>query len=266
MEPVNVEQTILESVPAEMLSAVQGRLFGAAIPVVALSEEVAAHAEAISVELKSYDMTSLAQKEPFREARTVKIAAIQNATAAATDLPIDEQYNKNVARLVELYHASIKAGGEVICFQEACTAPFFFCLREKLPWTYLAENAETGATVRTFKELTSRDGSVVVLPILERDPRADRIWNTAVVIDSGRCVGKARKAHIPAVGDFNERNYYSEDVNQPLVSRHESLLTQHWDHCSNGRKSASFQKFSHLRYFEVSLIGPGINTDVDQVM
>ena len=52
---------------------------------------------------------------------------------------------------------------------------------------------------------------VIISPILERDlEHSEIIWNTAVVISSGKYLGKHRKNHIPRVGDFNESTYYPE--------------------------------------------------------
>jgi len=90
--------------------------------------------------------------------------------------------------------------------------PFAFCTREKQPWVEFAESAEKGPTTQLLQQLAAKHNMVIISPILERaEENQDAIFNTAVVIsNSGNVLGKARKNHIPRVGDFNESTYYME--------------------------------------------------------
>ncbi|KAL0230450.1 hypothetical protein PCE1_004010 [Barthelona sp. PCE] len=144
--------------------------------------------------------------------RMVKIAAIQNSIPADTTLPIDEQLRINVDRIFALTKKACEEGAQIICLQEACSAPFFFCLREKWPWTQFAEDYIEGPTVSRFYELSRDYKNVIILPILER-AQHDIIWNTAVILEDGEVLGRTRKSHIPRIGDFNEGTYYRYDRN-----------------------------------------------------
>ena len=55
--------------------------------------------------------------------------------------------------------------------------PFFFCTREKLPWTELAESAETGPTIKTCQEVINEQscGELLECVCLSRWP-ADTTW------------------------------------------------------------------------------------------
>lgn len=108
--------------------------------------------------------------------------------------------------------AAAGMGTNVVCLQEAWTCPFFFCTRERYPWSEFAEDAQTGRSTRFCQEMAKKHNMVIISPILERDEEhGDTIWNTAVVVgNNGNYIGKHRKNHIPRVGDFNESTYYME--------------------------------------------------------
>ena len=91
----------------------------------------------------------------------------------------------------------------VVYTAEFAAGPFFFCTREKLPWTELAESAENGPTVKLCQDvwlllplydilcvcvcvqMASRYNMVIVCPILERDEvHSGTLHNTAVVISN----------------------------------------------------------------------------------
>lgn len=164
-----------------------------------------------SFEIKMYRIGAAA--EQVRPPRLVRIAVVQNAIVRPTTDPVKEQIEALHQRVLrEMTEAAYLCGTNVICYQEAWTCPFFFCTREKLPWTEFAESAEDGITTTLVKEAAKKYNMVIVSPILERDEiHSSTLWNTAVVVsNSGKVMGKSRKNHIPRVGDFNESTYYME--------------------------------------------------------
>ncbi|CAI8023225.1 Beta-ureidopropionase [Geodia barretti] len=185
-------------------------LYGKEAAPLSVSEEALRMASEKKFELKAFSFG--AAKEQTRAPRPVRIGLVQNRIVRPTTDPLLEQRAGIVERLKEMTHAAYLCGVNVLCYQEACTGPFFFCTREKLPWTELAESAETGPTIKTCQEMASRYNMVIVCPILERDElHSDTLHNTAVIIsNTGKVLGKTRKNHIPRVGDFNESTYYME--------------------------------------------------------
>jgi len=115
--------------------------------------------------------------------------------------------------------AAGEAGVNVLCLQEAWTAPFFFCTREKQPWCEFGEDPIEGDSTKWLAGFAKKYNMVIVSPIFERDYAHNGVlWNTAVVIgNNGNYIGKHRKNHIPRVGDFNESTYYVEgDTGHPV--------------------------------------------------
>ena len=160
-----------------------------------------------------------AAHEDLREPRIVRIGMIQNDIGAPTDAPIGEQYQAIEDKLRPIIDAAGEMGVNVLCLQEAWTAPFFFCTREKHPWNEFGEEAETGRSTQFIKAMAKKHNMVIISPIYERDgAHQDTMWNTAVVIgNNGNYIGKHRKNHIPRVGDFNESTYYMEgDTGHPV--------------------------------------------------
>lgn len=117
----------------------------------------------------------------------------------------------NVDHHVALTLEAKRQGAQVICFGELFPAPYF-ALRHDAFWCAAAEDARTGKTVTTLRELAKREGLIIIAPIYELDPSGER-FNTAVVIDErGEVLGTYRKTHIPhganEQGTFLERHYY----------------------------------------------------------
>jgi beta-ureidopropionase len=141
------------------------------------------------------------------------VAAIQNTIKAPTTAPVDEQYAAIEAAVEKMIDAAAAMQANVVCLQEAWTAPFFFCTREKLPWNEFAEPVHPDSRSVAFIIRKARQHNMVIVsPMYERDEiHGDTVHNTAVVVsNTGEILGKHRKNHIPRVGDFNESTYYLE--------------------------------------------------------
>ena len=154
-----------------------------------MPEEATRLAEEGKFELKAFSFG--AAREQTRAPRLVRIGLIQNKIVRPTTDPILDQVRPAAAtdgsvskvcvwpapqraaiveRLKEMTHAAYLCGVNVLCYQEACSessqtpfppslsspcsaGPFFFCTREKLPWTELAESAECGPTIKICQEV-----------------------------------------------------------------------------------------------------------------
>jgi N-carbamoylputrescine amidase len=128
----------------------------------------------------------------------VKIAGIQMSCCRDKE--------KNLQKALRLASLAAEQGGNIICFQVLTGTHWFpmdinpenFQLAEEIP----------GPTTETFQELALRLGSVIILPLFEKDP-GGAFFNSAVIIDaSGEILGKYRKVHIPQIPLWEEKAYF----------------------------------------------------------
>lgn len=118
----------------------------------------------------------------------------------------------NVDHHVALARAAAGAGVLALGFGELFPAPYFASVKDPM-WLALAEDAESGPTISTLRQVARELALVLVAPIYELDARTGRRFNTAVVIDAdGAILGRYRKTHIPngsnEQGTFSELYYY----------------------------------------------------------
>jgi beta-ureidopropionase len=213
----SVDASLEKHLPPEDLAEVKRVLYGNPTEPLPVSDEAAAFAEKNKFELKAVKMPCPAMET--MKPRPVRIGLMQNEIVLPTTAPLQDQYEAIKERTGVLVEGAAKMGVNVLCLQEAWTAPFFFCTREKQPWCEMAQDARTGDSTLFLAELAKLYNMVIVSPILERDNEHQGIlWNTAVVIGpNGNYIGKHRKNHIPRVGDFNESTYYFEgDTGHPV--------------------------------------------------
>ena len=161
-----------------------------------------------------------------RAALTETINAYPHMPESVADLgqlatKLEDIRKANVDHHIDLMRAAKAQGVQVICFGELFPAPYFAVGTDPM-WLPLAEDAQTGPTVTQLKAAAQELQMVVVAPIFEQDSNGKDRFNTAVVIDeSGRYLGKFRKAHIPygtnEQGSFHENFYYgrSDGNNTP---------------------------------------------------
>ena len=212
----SVEQVIAQ-LPAEQQQQINRILFGKPVEMIPIPASVTDAAKAGNFEVACY--RTPCTPDTLQPARKVRIAVIQNQIVLPTTEPLDAQYKAIEARVEKLLDAAAGMGANVVCLQEAWTAPFFFCTREKRPWCELAEDCQTGPAFQFISRKAKQHNMVIVSPILERDTKKQGIiWNAAVVVgNNGNFIGRDRKNHIPRVGDFNESTYYFEgDCGHPV--------------------------------------------------
>jgi N-carbamoylputrescine amidase len=98
-------------------------------------------------------------------------------------------------------------GARVMCFQELFYGPYFCQVQEAEYYDY-AEAIPDGPTTKRFQELAAELGTVLILPMYEKEQEG-LLYNTAAVIDAdGTYLGKYRKTHIPQVKGFWEKFYF----------------------------------------------------------
>jgi beta-ureidopropionase len=201
----------LKKVPAADLKDLKAAIYGRAdnneLPVARAAQVIA---DKNNFVIQSYGFPAL--DEDLRNPRLVKIGAVQHSIVKPTSAPVGDQRKAIFDKVGKIIEAAAADGVNILCLQEFWTMPYFFCLREKLPWSEFGEEAFTGASTTFLKAYAKKYNMVIVSPILERDEdHGDVLYDTAVVISStGHVLGKHRKNHIPREGDFNESTFYSE--------------------------------------------------------
>eukprot|EP00741_Cyanophora_paradoxa_P025711 tig00000388_g24812.t1 len=204
----SVEAVLEKHVPANELAFVKRVLYGKPVEKLPVAQAAAELAEKHDFEIQAYKYD--AAREQLRPPRVVRIGLIQNKIVRPTTDPLKDQYQAIENRIRTMIDAAGAMGVNIVCLQEAWTAPFFMCTREKQPWCEFAESLEDGPSIKFCREMARKHNMVIVSPILERDiVHGEQIRNTAVVFsNTGNIIGKHRKNHIPRVGDFNESTYY----------------------------------------------------------
>ena len=160
---------------------------------------------------------------------TIVRAALTQTLNAYPDMPedlkrlegkLEEVRQANVDHHLALVAHAKQQGVQVICFGELFTGPYF-ALRNEPMWRGLAEDARTGKTVTTLREVAKELSMIIIAPLYELAPSGRR-FNTAVVIDEkGEVLGTYRKTHIPhganEQGSFLEGNYYERSDGDNLL-------------------------------------------------
>ena len=120
----------------------------------------------------------------IRAALTQTVNAFPDMPAKLEDLPalagrLEEIRAANVAHHVELLGTAKAQGARVSCFGELFTAPYF-ALRDDPMWLGLAEDALTGPTVTTLRQVARQHSIIIIAPLYEL-ASSGRRFNTAVV-------------------------------------------------------------------------------------
>ncbi|WP_017379682.1 nitrilase-related carbon-nitrogen hydrolase [Paenisporosarcina sp. TG-14] len=139
----------------------------------------------------------------------VKIGLIQASNNVDGNEPVQLHKDKAIEKHIKLVRDAAAKGAQIICLQEIFYGPYF-CTEQNSKWYEAAEEVPNGPTTIQFQALAKELGTVIVLPIYERDGIAT-YYNTAAVIDAdGSYLGKYRKHHIPQVNVGNEGNGFWE--------------------------------------------------------
>ncbi|XP_045538763.1 beta-ureidopropionase-like [Papilio machaon] len=162
--------------------------------------------EKFEVELAAYSFH--AAKEEVRKPRLVKLGLVQHSIVLPTNEPLISQRKAIFNKVENIINIAASEGVQILCLQETWSMPFFLCTGEKDKWSEFAESAENGPSTKFISNLSKKYSMVIISPILEIDNN-NIWWNTAVVVDNGKYLGKHRKNHLPSVGSFSETAYYA---------------------------------------------------------
>jgi N-carbamoylputrescine amidase len=124
-----------------------------------------------------------------------------------------EEKGKNTDKAMKLLDLAVSKGASIICFQELFNVHWF--PRERKHEAFQLAEEASGETVSLFREVSEREKVLIVLPFFERE--ASRFYNTAIVIEDGKILGRYRKIHIPDIPFFEETFYFDEgDLGFPV--------------------------------------------------
>ncbi|WP_019415469.1 nitrilase-related carbon-nitrogen hydrolase [Paenisporosarcina sp. TG20] len=139
----------------------------------------------------------------------VKIGLIQATNDVDGNEPVQLHKEKAIEKHIKLVRDAAAKGAQIICLQEIFYGPYF-CTEQNAKWYEAAEEVPNGPTTVLFQALAKELGTVIILPVYEREGIAT-YYNTAAVIDAdGSYLGKYRKHHIPQVSVGNEGNGFWE--------------------------------------------------------
>lgn len=139
----------------------------------------------------------------------VKIGLIQASNDVDGNEPVEIHKEKAIEKHIQLVKDAAAKGAQIICLQEIFYGPYF-CTEQNSKWYEAAEEVPNGPTTIRFQALAKELGTVIVLPVYEREGIAT-YYNTAAVIDAdGSYLGKYRKHHIPQVDVGNDGNGFWE--------------------------------------------------------
>ncbi|MBE3102934.1 MAG: acyltransferase [Bacilli bacterium] len=139
----------------------------------------------------------------------VIIGLIQASNDVDGNEPVQLHKDKAIEKHIQLVRDAAAKGAQIICLQEIFYGPYF-CTEQNSKWYEAAEEVPNGSTTVQFQALAKELGTVIILPIYEREGIAT-YYNTAAVIDAdGSYLGKYRKHHIPQVGVGNNGNGFWE--------------------------------------------------------
>ncbi len=112
---------------------------------------------------------------------------------------------KNLQKVTLRIRQAAQKGARIISLQELFKT-LYFCQTRQNRYFDLAETIP-GPTTDVLSKLSRELSVVIVAPLFEKAPDG-KYFNAAVVIDSGRILGKYRKMHIPDDPGFYEKFYF----------------------------------------------------------
>ncbi len=128
--------------------------------------------------------------------RLVKIGLVQMSVPAPKEAALE--------KAAKLIRVAAKKGAKIICLPELFNTPYF-PQKDKLPKKQYAETI-SGEAMKYLSSLSRQLKVVLIVPIYEL--RKNKYYNTAVILDEGKFVGRYDKMHIPHDPGFYEKSYF----------------------------------------------------------
>ncbi|EZQ10317.1 MULTISPECIES: carbon-nitrogen hydrolase family protein [Acidianus] len=134
-----------------------------------------------------------------------------------------ESKEANITKAIEYGEKATDEGAELIVYNELFSTQYFPAI-EDVKFFDLAEKVD-GPTVRTFAEFSKKRDVGVVLTIFEEDDKVRGIYyDTAVIVNKGKILGKYRKTHLPQLPGYFEKFYFKPGKTYPVFDMGEYTL------------------------------------------
>lgn len=130
--------------------------------------------------------------------RKVTVAAIQMACSTNPD--------ENIKNADAYVRAAAAKGANIILLPELFERRYF-CQERRYDYYDFAKPVEENDAVKHFIPVTKELGIVLPVSIYERDKNV--LYNTVVLLDNGKILGKYRKTHIPDDHYYQEKFYFT---------------------------------------------------------
>ncbi|MEW5760791.1 MAG: nitrilase-related carbon-nitrogen hydrolase [Candidatus Thermoplasmatota archaeon] len=136
-------------------------------------------------------------------AELVRCGLIQ---ASAIHERFDRLKKANINKHLKFIERAWKKKVKILCLQELFYSPYFPAEQNTI-WYGLAEKIPDGETTKLIQKLSDKYNMVIIAPIYEKEDEGI-YYNTAIVVEDGRYIGKYRKNHIPNLPGFWEKFYF----------------------------------------------------------
>lgn len=130
--------------------------------------------------------------------RKVKIACVQ---MSCTD---DRQ--ENIDRALAFSQQAADNGADIVLLPELFERKYF-CQERNYDYYAFAEEPNNNLAVKAFKQFTKKTETVAVVSFYEKCSNV--LFNSAMVIESGKSLGVYRKSHIPDDHFYQEKFYFT---------------------------------------------------------
>ncbi len=130
----------------------------------------------------------------------MKIAGIQ--------VKCSDDIDKNFNQIMKYLKIAIDKDTKIICFQELSFYPWI-PLEINDDNFSLAHN-ENDEIFAEIKKISKDSESVIIIPFFEKSEIHGNFYNSALVIEDGKIIGKYRKVHLPLIPGWEEKYYFKQ--------------------------------------------------------
>ena len=136
--------------------------------------------------------------ERTKQMAKTKVAAIQMSCAGSVE--------ENIAKAEKMVREAAQNGAKVVLLPELFERPYF-CQERRYEYYHFAKPVTKNDAVQRLTEVSRELSLVIPVSIYERDVQT--LYNTVVMLDSGKNLGIYRKTHIPDDHFYQEKFYFT---------------------------------------------------------
>ena len=130
----------------------------------------------------------------------MKIAGIQ--------VKCSDDIDKNFNQIMKYLKIAIEKDTKIICFQELSFYPWIPL--EINDDNFSLAHSENDEIFAEIKKISKDSKSVIIIPFFEKSEIHGNFYNSAMVIEDGKIIGKYRKVHLPLIPGWEEKYYFKQ--------------------------------------------------------